>query len=160
MAVTVDEFKVLSIMPSEDIDGLEETSPGFVSAQLRMTTSWVYSRLRKRYRVPFADPVPDVVKEWIARIAAPRCYTKRGWVPTASDIEAIKKDGEDAKEEVKEAADAVEGLFDLPLLDSGDASAISKQTTRSYSEQSPYVGFSRQRETGRDEDRNGGGTFL
>jgi phage gp36-like protein len=150
-------FKLLTIMPTDTVDVIEAVWPGFLDAQFVLYSSKIDARLRKRYKVPFAA-APDTVKGWLTSIVTWRAYWKRGG--TDEMFAQATREYEEALAEIKEAADGDVGLFDLPLDDSADASAISKQATRGYSEQSPYVGFDQQAATGRSEDASGGGTFT
>lgn len=150
-------FKVRSLMPQSDVEALETAAPGWIDGQLGHYSLAIDSRLRKRYAVPFAIP-NETVKEWLTRIVTVRCFLRRGVDPNDAQFEAIKEDADLALAEIKEAADSETGLFELPLLDAGDTSAVSKGGPYGYSEQSPYVWMDGQESTGRDEDRNGSGT--
>lgn len=152
------EYKKFSILPSVDIDAIETIQAGWIDFKLRVISRWVDSRLRKRYSVPFSSPYPDVVLDWVARLMDPEALKKRGVDATDQQFESIEKSAETAKEEIEEAANAQDGLFDLPAVDTADASAISKGAPLGYSEASPYVGMDIQAEYGRDEDTDGWGT--
>jgi hypothetical protein len=108
--------------------------------------------------VPFAAPYPEAVKDWVARLMDPLTLKKRGVDATDEQFLSIDEDSKAAREEIKEAADAEIGLFDLPVLDSADASAISKGAPLAYSETSPYVGGDVQVYYARDEDADGWGS--
>lgn len=152
-------FRAETLMPGSDVDTLETLHPGWIAGQLDSWSRKIDSRLRKRYAVPFAAPIPATVKSWLAQIVTLRAYLKRGVDPKDEQFTVIKEDADEALDEIKEAADAVDGLYDLPLLDTGDASAISKGGPRSYSEAGPYVGFDAQERIGRGEDRSGEGSY-
>lgn len=153
-------FAILTVMPAESVDAIEMVAPGWIDGQLTYWSGWIDSRLRKRYAAPFSAPYPEAVTGWLARIVTVRCFLRRGVDPTDLQFEEIKADADRAMEEIKEAADSNEGLFDLPLRADTTASGISRGGPFGYSEQSPYVWTDGQAETGRNEDRNGGGTFL
>jgi len=155
----VDTFKVLTLMPAEDVDVCEGRYPGWLEAQLTFMSSQIDSRLRKRYAAPFAEPYPEVVKGWLARLVTVRCYIKVGTRPTDEQFVLIKEDAEAASEEITEAADAENSRTDLPAREDTAASGISKGGTFSYTEASPYVGFDVQADTGRVEDSNRRGTY-
>lgn len=155
--LTLAAFKVRSLMPQTDVEALEALAPGFVDGQLEYYSRWIDARLRKRYAAPFETP-NETVKEWLSRLVTVRCYLRRGVDPTDEQFVSIKEDRDEARDEIKEAADSETGLFDLPLLDAADGTAVSKGGPYGYSEQSPYVAFDRQAETGRTEDRNRTGT--
>lgn len=154
--LTASEFETLSVMPAEFI---AELPAGWLDANLEVWSDWINGRLRKRYAAPFAAPVPGIVKLWLARIVTFEAYKRRGWDPTDEQAQQISEDNATARDEIKEAANAVDGLFDLPLRQDTTASGISKGGPLSYSEASPYVAFDRQGDVARNEDSNGGGTF-
>ncbi len=110
--------------------------------------------------MPFLAPVPEAVLEWLTKIVTFELYLKRGVDPSDSSIAFVKEqyDGPTgALTELKEAADAQAGLFDLPLNDTRDTSARTKAGPLVYAEASPYVSFDIQRADGRDDDANGSG---
>jgi len=152
------EYKLYSVLPAVDIDDVETVQAGWVDRKLRSISRVVDSRLRKRYSVPFSSPYPDAVCDWVARIMDPMLLKKRGVDATDEQFVSIEEDAKAAREEIKEAADSNEGLFDLPIADAADASAISKGEPYGYSEASPYVGMDVQEYYGRDEDEDGWGS--
>lgn len=156
-----DAFATLSLMPSELIDELETASSGWLDAQLEMWSAKIDARLVKRYAVPFTtEPYPLAVRGWLAQIVTYRAYLRRGVDPTDAQMVEIKADHDNAWAEIKEAADATDGLFELPLRQDTSASGIVKSATLAYSEQSPFVAFDAQADAGRNEDSNRGGTFT
>lgn len=158
--LTASEFALLTVMPAEFLDEIEDRTPGWIDAQLETQSRWVDARLSKRYAVPFAAPVPEVVRSWVTRLVTLRAYHRRGVDPSDQQIAEVAKDRDDALLEIKEAADAEIGLIDLPLRADTTASGISKTSTLAYTERSPYVGLDVQRTAGRDEDMNGGGSYV
>lgn len=154
-----DAFANLTVMPLSRVNAIESASPGWINAQLEQESAFIDSRLRKRYAVPFTTPIPAAVTGWLARLVTVRCYLRGGVDPTDLQFDELKEDARLAKEEIAEAADAVNGLFDLPLRSDTTATGIAHTGPFGYSEQSPYVWASRQRATGRSEDRNGGGSY-
>lgn len=152
------EYKKYSILPSVDIDDVETIQAGWIDRKLRAASNHVDSRLRKRYTVPFSSPYPDAVCDWVARLVDPLVLKKRGVDATDEQFISIAEDAASAKEDIKEAANAEDGLFDLPIADTADASAITKGGPLGYSETSPYVWMDLQEETGRDEDTDGAGS--
>lgn len=156
---TVAEFKALTLIPALWVDELETNSAGFVGAQLAHWSDWIDTQLRKRYVVPFEAPYPVTIVGWLNRIVTWRCLIKRGIDPTDQQFAQIVKDSDSAYEEIAKAADSETGLYDLPLRADVARSGIA-YGTRAYSEQSPYVGFDRQRQAGRQEDLNSRGSGL
>lgn len=159
--LTIAELKLRTVMPPEFIDTLEGLQPGWVDAQLEQLSRWIDSRLMKRYAVPFVDPVPvpEVVRGWLARLVTFEVWQRRGWDPQDPQAVQIQRAADVARDDVKEAADAVQGLYDIPLLNGEGKSLLSKPRTFGYSEASPYVWTDEQVVTGSYEDDNGGGSY-
>jgi len=156
--LTLDEYREKSsLLPPDFVDEVERAHAGFVIAQLEEASALIESQLRKRYRTPF-DPVPTVCRRWLARIVDHAVMLRRGYSPTDEQAGQTERLHDAALAEIRRAADAVEGDFDLPLRTDADGSGIRKGGPRSYSEGSPYVWRSIQRERGRREDRQRGGT--
>lgn len=139
-------FRARTVMPSEDVDDLEDREPGFILVQLSEGSTRIDARLRKRYAVPFAQPYPELVLSWLTRLVTYVCYLKRGFNPSDEQAADIKQAALDAASEIKEAADAKDGLWDLPVRDTADGSAISKGGCFVYAEASPWTWTDRQRE--------------
>lgn len=157
--LTLSEFKALSVAPSSLLDEIETASPGWIGTQLEYWSAQIDSRLRKRYAAPFVAPYPLSVQGWLARLVTVRCYLKRGTDPSDMQYADIKADADAAVSEIKEAADSVTGLFDLPLREDTTKTGVSKGGPFGYSEQSPYVWTDQQASIARGEDGNGGGTY-
>lgn len=158
--LTVDEYKLRSLLPSEWMTELDALVSGFTAAQLEASSRLdLDARLRKRYAVPFETPVPEAVKIWLARIVDVAVLHRRGVNPNDPQVEFYVGLRERTLAEIKEAADSNEGLFDLPLRNDTTNSGIIGGT-RVYSEASPYVWASSQGARGRDEDSSGGGSFT
>jgi hypothetical protein len=134
--------------------------PDFITTELSDWTSYMDSRLRKRYAIPFIEPVPFAVKKWLTDIVSKRVYERRGYnTSSAQDANAVQAPYDQAIAEIKEAADSNTGLFDLPLRDDlPGQSGIARGGPFAYSEQSPYVNADRQESIGRQEDANGTGS--
>jgi glutaredoxin len=156
--LTLDPFKAITVAPAEFVDAIETVAPGWIDAQAGLISAWVDAQLRKRYDAPFASPYPVAVTGWVSRLLTLKVFLRRGVDATDAQFAEIKNDADEAKKEIKEAADAENGLYDLPLRQDTTASGISKAGPLSYSEQSPYVWADRQADIGRNEDMNRGGT--
>lgn len=142
-----------SLMPAADIADLDVQETGFIAARIAVRSSEMHSRIGKRYVRPFVNPI-EIVKGWIGAMVTVDMYLKRGTNPQDQTFALIKEAKDIAEAQQKEAADAENGLFDLPLLDTGDATGIVKGAPRAYSEQSPYTAKRVQADLGRQEDRN------
>lgn len=151
-------FRALTLMPSVTVTEIENETPGWIDAQLLHVSSWMDSRLIKRYAAPFVLPYPLAVQRWLANLVTVRAFAKRGLDPLDAQFPLYKDDADVAAAEIKEAADSETGLFELPLRANTDESGVTKQTPRGYSEQSPYVSYDRQARVARQEDQNGNGS--
>jgi hypothetical protein len=151
-------FRSATDAPSETVDEVELRYPGWIDFRLAIKSQWIDSRLRKRYATPFVSPYPLVIVDWLSRIVTPIMMRKRG--VDAADEEYLEyvKDRETAEKEVLEAANAEEGLFDLPLRADTSVPGIVAPQVLGYSESSPYVAFDIQAQQAREEDCNGVGS--
>lgn len=156
--LTVAQFRVESLMPGAQVDQLEALEPGFLEARLQRRSGNIDARLRKRYAAPFESPVPDKVVEWLVALVNRDAYLKLGVDPLDAQMADILAGAKTAEDELKEAADSVDGLFDLPLRADTTATGISKGGPLGYSETSPYVWKDRQGARGRSEDERGSGS--
>ena len=159
----ITKLKNLVLIPSSYVDEVELGAPGYVQGQLDYWARWIDSKLAKRYVVPFAahdatPATPVAVQGWLARLIAPRLMLKRGVDQNDLQFETILEDARDAKTEIDEASDAVDGLYDLPLLSTASSGGITKGGPLGYSETSPYVWADSQAEVGRFEDSHGYGS--
>lgn len=149
--LNLNDFKARTIMPATDVDDLETIAAGWVDLQLEQCSRWIDSRLRKRYAAPFdVGTCPEIVKSWLTRLVTLRAYLRRGVDATDGQLDLIREDAAAALEEIKEAANAVDGLFDLPLKDSDPATGVTLGAPFGYSEPDPYTWLDVQREAVRD----------
>lgn len=159
--LTLTEFKAMARLPASYVDEVEATAPGFTALQLDLESAHIDSKLSKRYAVPF-DPVskaPLIVKRWLVDLVSVQLWLRRGLDGTQLDAQVYIDAAEQARKDLLDAADAKDGLIELPLRsDALTTSGISKPRLRSYSETSPFVGQRIQRQRGREEDANGTGT--
>lgn len=141
----IPSFRLRTIMPSSDVDDLDQT---WLQTTLEDLSDLISSRLRKRYAIPFTSPYPPTVLRWLNKLATRECYAKRGWNPTSEqDQKAIEDAAVQAEKELTEAADSEKGLFDLPLRsDLQTSSGVSRGGPFSYSEQSPFSWVDAQRD--------------
>jgi len=151
-------FANLTVLPASDLEAIESVAAGWLDVQLEAASRWIDARLSKRYAVPFGTPAPEIVRAWVARIVTLRAMLRRGVDPSDLQFQVIKEDADAALAEIREAADADAGLFDLPLRGDLTVSGIARGGTRGYSEASPYVWMDEQARTGRREDRSGRGS--
>lgn len=137
--LTALEFKGLTLAPASYADAIEQREPGWLDRRLEYWSRHIDARLRKRYAVPFVGPpYPLTVAGWLERIVTWDVLLKRGIDATDEHATQLQASATAAHAEVAEAADTVTGLFDLPLRDDADGSAVSKAGPLFESEQSPY----------------------
>lgn len=143
MPQEVIDFRTRTIMPEQDVDQLWAERPGYLEAAVAGALADITARLRKRYKTPFTDvngvnPRPEIVVVWQTKIVTPEAYRARGYNPQDPTMEWSEKDRDRAYEQIKEAADAEGGLYDIPLRESVDTSGIVKGAPQASSEASPY----------------------
>ncbi len=117
-------------------------SPSFFESAEVMIAAQIDSRLRKRYDVPFASPVPEAVLRWETALLTRYFMGRRGFNPGSEQDKAMILDAATTAEaEMKEAADSKDGLFELPLTQGAnpDVTGVTKGAPLGYSETSPYV---------------------
>lgn len=145
-------------MPGPDVDALETLAPGWILAQLTRFSRRIDSQVGKQYAAPFVTPYPEVVTGWLADLVTWRAYRRRGVDPDDLAMINAKEDFDTALAEIAQAANAPEGLFELPLSSSSSAQAISRSAPLAYTETSPYVWRDMQAGEALDEDTAGTGT--
>ncbi len=132
-------------MPAEDIARLQTQYAGFLDAQIAIAQSWVETRLRKRYAIPFvAGAEPEAFLGWIVALVTLAGYQRRGFNPSSAENQLIVDAATMARAEVKEAADSKDGLFELPVRQDNPAGAVTQGAPLSYAEASPYTWTDRQ----------------
>jgi hypothetical protein len=156
--MSVAEFILRTTMPRDNVDRLQNRDADWLQTRLNDESAWLDGKLRKRYAVPFAAPVPPLVMLWISRLVTPDAYMKLGVRQTDEQFKALLDRATETRDEIDEAADGQNGKFELPLRADTTANGISKGGPKVYSEQSPYVAFDRQAATARGEDTRGDGS--
>lgn len=132
------DFRVRTAMPDEDVDLVWRDRSGFLEASVKGAYADINARLRKRYPTLTATNRPEAVVRWMTRIVTPEAYRARGINPNDDQTKVFDADRAQAYLEIKEAADSQDGLYDLPVADASDVSAITKGMPLSYSEGSAY----------------------
>lgn len=136
--ITDEEFMSLTVMPREDVYQLKVTEPSWLAAQILSFSAMIDGRLSKRYACPFVSPYPEVVRRWVVRLVTPHALMRRGVNALDQMYQAIQDDATKAWEEVTEAANAKEGLWELPLKETDSTNGITRSSTLAYSERDPY----------------------
>jgi len=141
--LTAAQFVTLSPFSELQANELEAKRPGHLQAICDLGSAEVDARLGKRYQRPIPNP-PLIVLGWVADIVTPRAYEALGIRPSDEQMADIFNRATSVYMALKEAADAVTGLYDLPLAADNDATGIVAPTTVSYSEHSPFTWRHRQ----------------
>ncbi len=154
------ELKVVGILPESLVEGTflsagtqQAAWQAFVDAQLIAYTAEINAILSKRYATPFQAPVPNVIRNWLARLVTGALYERRGWDPSDAQATALYAHIERIWAALRDAADSEIGLRELPLRQNTTADGVSKGMPFGYSEASPYSWVDAQAEILR-----GGGT--
>lgn len=157
--LTLETFKTRTLIAGGEVDYVEAEAPGFTAQRIAIRTSWIHSRLTKRYgkSLPFSDPVPETILGWLTAFVTLDILRKRGLNPQDTTADFLVADVAKAEAEVKEASDSKDGLFDLPSPEGG-GSNVTTGGPLGYSETSPYVWVSKQLQAGIAEDVSGDGT--
>lgn len=101
---------------------------------------------------------PRQALSWLAILATPAVYARRGVNPTNDQQMVQMMDARKiALEEIKEAADGKEGLYELPLNEDAATSAVTAPQPLFCTQSSPFVWMDFQRARGRAEDNFGQG---
>jgi hypothetical protein len=143
--LTTSTYLNFTVLPAEYHAEVEARYPGWIAEQIGIWGEVIDSRLRKRYAVPFAAPIPVAVQMWLARLLDVRLLLKRGVDPTDAQFVELNRSATDVMAELKEAADSNTGLYDLPLTAQG-GTAILRQQPLGFSNAGPYAGFRSQRD--------------
>ena len=97
---------------------------------LDMASAHIRSRLVKRYAVDFVTPgpTPDKIIEWLVLLVDIPVCKCAGVTPEGRVDDWTREDEKRVNDELKEAADAENGMFELPLrnTDPTGNSAINK----------------------------------
>lgn len=128
--LTRDEYCQRSRLPINVLDraAVTDSSVDWIAEQLAIESSYIDSRLRKKYAVPFIAPFPRVVIGWLVALVDRLVALRVGYNPTNTDGEEYKALAEAAIAELEEAAKSADGLYDLPILVTDLLPAVSGTT--------------------------------
>lgn len=139
------------VMRREDFDDLVKRAGAvWVVTQFRIVSDRIDSLCEKRYATPFQQPYSDTVCGWAAALVLPVFALRMGFAPNDAAIEGSKLSWADlaasAEAQIKEAADAEKGLYQLPLRRDLRGDGVVHGTPLFYSEPGPYDWIDRQAE--------------
>lgn len=148
----VPQYAVLTLLPSIRIEDLQTTygpqvpgGPTWLDNTLIAYSDTIDIRLRKRYVAPFLPPYNPQLQLWLRRLVDPVAYQKLGIDASDKQIDTLIEDAKAVLLELKEAADAQNGLYDLPLrADAPGESGIVSPKILSRSDPTPYDWMYRQ----------------
>ncbi len=137
--LSVEQFTVRTVAPSTRIDEVQAAAPGWLDAQLATNSALIDSILAKRYATPFASPAPEPVLNWLTRLVTTQLYFKVGFDPTDAQAAQIMADQAVVMAELKEAANAATGMYELPLRsDQPTSRGIAKRSFIGRADQTPF----------------------
>lgn len=143
--LTVAEWKDATMMPTGTVVALEAKRAGYIQKRLDFRSAEIDARLRKRYAAPFSAPVPVVVQLWLAALVTLDAYRAMGFDPSSEQDSTIIDDANDAHAAIREAADAKDGLYDLPLREEAETSGIIRGRPLMRADKTPYESIVRNR---------------
>jgi hypothetical protein len=122
-------YKSITTIPGSLVDACAAKGKD-VGRWLEIKSAHIRARLVKRYAVDFTDPgpVPEQIIAWLVALVDIEVWKCVGGNPEGREDGWYDKDRERVEAELKEAADAEGGLFELPLRSTdpvGD-SAVNK----------------------------------
>lgn len=143
--VDLDYVKLVGSMPPADVTAVDGLFPGKFTAIATAVSAMFEARLHKRYATPFLPPFPEALRWHVAQVVAAELWRMRGYNPGHPLDQTIEDRRKEALEWVKEAADAKDGLVELPKrADLAGSSAVDKGGPLGYTEQDPYTWTDRQ----------------
>ena len=114
---------------------------------LESASAQINTRLAKRYAVDFASPgpVPDQIIFWLIRLVNIDVWECAGGLPEGREDGWADAARKQVYEEIKEAADAENGLYELPLknTDTLGSSAVNKGAPFVHEDATVHHAFAR-----------------
>ncbi|MDB4946228.1 MAG: uncharacterized protein JWP97_5762 [Labilithrix sp.] len=146
----VDYLKMMGSVPGAVIDEFEAANPDRLDKMIAAISRLIDSHLFKRYATPFREPVPESVKFHGAQILSHQLRVVIGFDPGSAQDDQIIQARKDAFAWLASAANAREGLVELPLREPDpnkpDASGVSRRKARGFSYGSPMAWHLEQRD--------------
>jgi hypothetical protein len=136
--LTFATWKARSRWSSADCDDIYAREQDKVDNALADVTEWINARLRKRYDEAQL-PTNRTILGWCRDIVDLEVFIIRGGNPSSAQDSLWVSKHDTAKAEIKEAADAKEGLFDLPLKQDSTSTGIAKGAPLGQAQAGPYT---------------------
>lgn len=133
----VEYLRNMGSVPGAELDAFEVSYPNRLDALIEAVSRLMDSYLFKRYATPFKEPVPEVVKFHGTAILSHQLRVIIGFDPGSKQDEQIIQARTDAFAWLEKAANARDGLVELPLREpepgKGDVSGVSRRKARAFS---------------------------
>lgn len=132
----VDYLSTMGSVPAATLADFEEANPGRLAKMIEAISRLMDSYLFKRYATPFANP-PEVLKYHGAQILSYQLRITIGFDPGSQQDEQIINARNAAFAWLESAANARDGLVELPLREPApgerDTSGVSRRKARAFS---------------------------
>lgn len=132
-----DYLSTMGSVPGPILAEFDESNPGRLVKMIEAISRLMDSYLFKRYATPFVDPVPEVVKFHGTQILSHQLRVAIGFDPGSQQDEQIIAARTAAFAWLEQAANARDGLVELPKRepDPGklDASGVTRRKARGFS---------------------------
>lgn len=132
----VDYLKAMGSVPDDVLDEFDAAHPDRIDEMIVAVSRLIDSYLFKRYATPFSSP-PEVVKLHGTAILSHQLRLKIGFDPGSQQDAQIVQARNDAFTWLQAAADAKEGLVELPIRepDAGkkDVAGVARRKARAFS---------------------------
>ena len=133
----VDYLRTMGSVPDSVLTDFDEANPGRLLAIIESISRLMDSYLFKRYATPFQDPVPEIVKFHGAQIMSHQLRLIIGFDPGSRQDEEIVNARNAAFTWLEQAANARDGLVELPLREpeagKQDVSGVGRKKVRAFS---------------------------
>lgn len=137
----VDYLRMMGSVPGAVLDEFEEANPGRLAKMIVAISRLIDSYLFKRYATPFAEPVPEVVKFHATQILSHQLRVIIGFDPGSRQDEQIVDARNAAFAWLESAANARDGLVELPLREPApgerDVGGVARRKARAFSYRRP-----------------------
>lgn len=133
----VDYLSTMGSVPGTVLAEFETTYPGRLDKMIEAISRLMDSHLFKRYATPFQTPVPEVVKFHGAQILSHQLRVIIGFDPGSRQDEQIVDARNAAFTWLEQAANARDGLVELPRREpepgQKDVSGVARRKARAFS---------------------------
>lgn len=130
--------KAVGSMPAADVDAVVAMFPSTFDEIAKSISAIFFASLHKQYSV-FEAPYPEALRWHVAKVVVAELWKKRGYNAGHALDEEIDKDADKAWAWMREAANAKDGLVELPRrADLAGTAGSDRGGPLAQSEASPY----------------------